>query len=172
MAEKTAQRAAPDKTPAGRRPPPDLFDRFMAKAIDGAVWLLLALLVPPAGTLFGVLYWLLCDGLFGGASLGKKAVGLMVLHKDLRRPATLKESTLRNIPFALPALLLLLPIGHILCAVVGIPVILLETYFLMSDPEEVRLGDIFADTRVVSLKQGKRKNGKRVKAPFTDDETA
>jgi len=152
-----------------RRPPPELFDRFAAKAIDAAVWLLLAMLLRPAGALFGVLFWLLCDGLWSGASPGKHAVGLMVLHKDLRRPATLKESALRNIPMALPALLLLLPFGHIICAVVGIPVILLESYFLITDPDEARLGDIFADTRVVSLKSGaKRKAGKRIKAPFAE----
>lgn len=150
------------------RPPPELFDRFLAKAIDGAIWLLLALLVPPAGTLFGVLYWLLADGLFGGASPGKHVVGLLVLHKDQRRPATLRESTLRNIPFAVPALLLLLPAGPIFCAVIGIPILLLESYFLLSDPDEIRIGDIFADTVVVSAKP-RRKRRKRVSAPFVDD---
>jgi uncharacterized RDD family membrane protein YckC len=154
-----------DKGPAPRRQPPELFDRFAAKAIDGALWILLALLVPPAGTLFGVLFWLFCDGLYGGASPGKRIVGLIVLQKDERRPANLKESTLRNVPFAVPALLLLLPGGPIFCAVVGIPVLALETYFLLSDPDEVRLGDIFADTRVVSTKPRRRKSG-RVKAPF------
>lgn len=154
---------------SGRRQPPELFDRFAAKAIDGAIWILLAALVPPAGTVFGVLFWLFCDGLVGGASPGKHLVGLMVLHKDERRPATLKESTLRNIPFAIPALLLLLPAGPLFCAVVGIPVLLLESYFLLSDPEEVRIGDIFGDTRVVSVKPKRRRSGRRVKAPFADE---
>lgn len=151
--------SAPAPTPAqgARRPPPELFDRFMAKAIDGAIWFLLTLLVPPAGTVFGVLYWLLCDGLVGGASPGKHAVGILVLHKDERRPITLKESALRNLPFAIPAFLLLLPLGHIFCAIVGIPVLLLESYFLLSDPEEVRLGDVFGDTRVVSAKPRRKK---------------
>lgn len=150
---------------SARRLPPELFDRFIAKAIDVAVCFLLTLLVPPAGTLFGVLYWLLSDGLFGGASPGKHAVGLLVLHRDLRRPATLKESALRNIPFAVPALLLLLPAGPIFATVVGVPVVLLEAYFLLSDPEQLRLGDVFADTCVVSTKP-KRKKKKRVKGPF------
>ena len=155
----------PNPQAATRRQPPELFDRFMAKAIDGAIWFLLTLLVPPAGTVFGVLYWLLCDGLFGGASPGKHAVGLLVLQKDERRPVTLKESTLRNLPFAIPAFLLLLPLGHIFCAVVGIPVVLLEAYFLMSDPEQVRLGDVFGDSRVVSARP-RRKKRPRVTAPF------
>ena len=149
-----------------RRQPPELFDRLMARAIDMTIWFLLTLLVPPAGTLFGLIFWLLCDGLFGGASPGKHAVGLLVLHKDHRRPATLKESALRNVPFAIPALLLILPIiGPIVAAAVGIPVLLLELYFLLSDPEQVRLGDVFADTRVVSAKP-RRKKRKRVKGPF------
>ena len=152
-------------TTGTRRPPPELFDRFMARAIDGALWFLMTLLVPPAGTLFGVLFWLLCDGLFGGASPGKHAVGLLVLHKDQRRPATLKESAFRNAPFAVPAALLLLPFGPIFATVVGVPLLLLETYFLLSDPEQARLGDVFADTRVVSAKP-RRKKRKRVTAPF------
>jgi uncharacterized RDD family membrane protein YckC len=146
-----------------RRAPPELFDRFAAKAIDAAIWLLLALVVPPAGTLFGVLFWLFSDGLLGGASPGKHLVGLMVIHKDLRRPATLKESTLRNIPFAVPALLLLLPGGPIFCAVVGLPVLLLESWFLVTDPEEIRIGDIFGDTRVVSVKPRRHRGGRRAK---------
>lgn len=151
-----------------RRPPPELFDRFAAKAIDGAIWLLCAALVPPAGTVFGVLFWLFSDG-FGGASPGKRVVGLMVLQKFDRRPAGLKESTLRNIPFAVPALLLLLPAGPVFCAVVGIPVLILESYFLLSDPDEARIGDIFADSVVVSIKPKRRRGGSnRVKAPFDE----
>jgi uncharacterized RDD family membrane protein YckC len=162
--------SAPAPAPTtSRRQPPELFDRFAAKAIDAAIWLLLALVVPPAGTLFGVLFWLFSDGLVGGASPGKHLVGLMVLHKDERRPITLKESTLRNVPFAVPALLLLLPAGPIFCAVVGIPVLLLETYFLVSDPEEVRIGDIFGDSRVVTVKPRRRKRGSRARAPFEED---
>lgn len=153
---------------SGRRPPPELFDRFAAKAIDGAIWLLLALLVPPAGTMFGVLFLLLADGLLGGASPGKRAVGLLVLHKELRRPATLKESALRNLPFAIPAMLLLLPLGPLFCAVIGIPILVLESYFLMSDPDEVRLGDVFADTCVVAAKPRRKARG-RVEAPFREE---
>lgn len=153
---------------ASRRMPPELFDRFAAKSIDAAIWLLLALLVPPAGTLFGVLFWLFSDGLVGGASPGKHLVGLMVLHKDERRPITLKESALRNVPFAVPALLLLLPAGPIFCAIVGVPVLVLESYFLMSDPDEVRIGDIFGDSRVVAVKPRRKLGGSRVKAPFAD----
>lgn len=151
--------------PAAKRLPPELFDRLLAKAIDAAIAFLLTLLVPPAGTIFGVLFWLMCDGLFGGASPGKHAVGLIVLHREQRRPANLKESALRNIPFAIPALLLLLPAGPIFATVVGVPVALLEAYFLMSDPQQLRLGDVFADTAVVSTKP-RRKKKKRVKGPF------
>ena len=159
--------------PGPRRPPPELFDRFAAKAIDGAIWLLLSVLARPAGTVFGILFWLLCDGVYEGTSPGKRIVGLMTLHKELRRPATLKESTLRNIPFAIPALLLLLPAGHIFCAAVGIPIVLLETYFLMSDPDQARLGDVFADTVVVSLKAGRRaKKSKKAGTKQEDDEPA
>lgn len=159
--------SGPASSPASsRRLPPELFDRFIAKAIDVAISFLLTLLVPPAGTLFGVLFWLTCDGLFGGASPGKHAVGLLVLHRDARRPATLKESALRNIPFAVPALLLLLPAGPIFATVVGLPVVLLETYFLLSDPEQLRLGDVFADTCVVSTRPKRKKKAKRVKGPF------
>lgn len=140
-----------------RRPPPELFDRFAAKAIDFAIWVLLVLLLPPAGTLFGVVFWLFCDGLIGGASPGKRTVGILVLHREHRRPITLKESTLRNLPFAIPAVLMLLPAGPIFAAVVGIPILLLETYFLLSDPQEIRIGDIFADTVVVTTRPRRRR---------------
>ena len=151
------------------RQPPELFDRFAAKAIDGAIWLLIALIVPPAGTVLGVLFWLFSDGIAGSASPGKRIVGLMVLNKDARQPATLKESTLRNVPFAVPALLLLLPFGPIFCAAIGIPVLALETWFVVTDPEGARIGDIFGDTRVVGVKP-RRKGGRRVKAPFREEE--
>lgn len=151
-----------------RRAPPELFDRFAAKAIDFGLWLLLLLLVPPAGTFFGVLYWLLADGLFGGASPGKRVVGLLVLHKDRRGPASMKESALRNLPFAIPAALMLLPAGPIFAAVVGLPVLALETWFLVSDPDEVRLGDVFADTVVVSARPRRRARARRVEAPFEE----
>lgn len=148
-----------------RRPPPELFDRFAAKAIDFAVWVLLLLLVPPAGTLFGVVFWLFCDGLIGGASPGKRTVGLLVLHREQRRPITLKESTLRNLPFAIPAVLMLLPAGPIFASAVGIPILLLETYFLLSDPQEIRLGDVFADTVVVTTRPRRRRRVAESKSP-------
>lgn len=162
--------SSPASPPAAKRLPPELFDRLIAKAIDGAIAFLLTLLVPPAGTLFGVLFWLSCDGLFGGASPGKHAVGLLVLNRDARRPANLKESALRNIPFAIPAILLLLPAGPIFATVVGVPVALLEAYFLMSDPQQLRLGDVFADTAVVSTKP-RRKKRKRSPAPVDTAES-
>ena len=152
-----------------RREPPELFDRLAAKAIDGALWLLVALVVPPAGTVLGVLFWLFSDGITGGASPGKRIVGLMVLNKDSRRPASLKESTLRNVPFAVPALLLLLPFGPVFCTAIGVPILALETWFIISDPEGARIGDVFGDTRVVAVKP-RRKSRRRVKAPFREEE--
>jgi uncharacterized RDD family membrane protein YckC len=154
---------------SARRQPPELFDRLIAKAIDVAITFLLLLLVPPVGTLFGVLYWLICDGLFGGASLGKHAVGLLVLNRDARRPANLKEGAFRNVPFALPTLLLILPAGPVFATIVGLPILLLESYFLLSDPQQLRLGDVFADSCVVSTKPRRKKKTKRVKGPFEGD---
>ncbi len=148
------------------RRPPELFDRVMAKAIDAGIWLLLALLVPPAGTLFGVLFWLCSDRIFGGQSPGKRFVGLLVLHKDQRRPCTLKESALRNLPFAVPALFLVIPVaGPFLAAIVGLPILAIESYFFASDPQQARLGDIFADTRVVKGRPRKKEKASAGEPP-------
>ena len=74
------------------------------------------------------------DGLFSGQSVGKKVMGIRVVHKD-GRPISFVDSSFRNVLFLVPYLIpLTLPI---------------ETVALFRSPERLRLGDRIAKTRVI-----------------------
>jgi hypothetical protein len=117
-----------------------------------------------ATTLLG--YVLLRDVLFGGRSPGKKVQGLHVVTRA-GGAVGLQESARRNALFALgPALsfvsaalavipclgqalaCLLLPLS-ILAGLVTVALVVIEIVKIVQEPEGVRLGDRFAETRVV-----------------------
>ena len=125
-------------------------NRVVARAADLLVFLALVEWLPSVGLLAGLLYLLIADGLSGGQSLGKRIARIHVVCDADGQPAGFLESALRNAPFAVVGLFLGIPLlGWILLASVGLLIVGIELYFVVSDPQGKRLGDIIAATRVV-----------------------
>jgi uncharacterized RDD family membrane protein YckC len=86
------------------------------------------------GVFLSMIYMVFRDGLFSGQSIGKKVMGIRVVHLD-GRPISFVDSSFRNvlflIPYALPATLAI------------------ETVAMFRSPERLRLGDRIARTRVI-----------------------
>lgn len=134
-------------------PKAGLLARGVGRAADLIVSLAFAVLFHEVGVLAGLLYLLVADALWHGQSVGKKIAGTRAVHVPDRAPAGLKESMLRNLPFALAFLFYSVPlIGWLLFFVVGLPVIAFEGYMVYSDALGIRIGDIFADTQVIDGK--------------------
>jgi uncharacterized RDD family membrane protein YckC len=86
------------------------------------------------GGFLGVLYVTFRDGLFGGQSIGKKILGIRVVHMD-GRPISYIDSSFRNVLFII---YLLIPAA-----------IVIESVAAYRHPERRRLGDRIAKTCVV-----------------------
>ncbi|UCD84866.1 MAG: RDD family protein [Deltaproteobacteria bacterium] len=123
----------------------DLGIRFLAALIDGTLCIVL-FIVPVLGWIIGTLYILFRDGLLGGGSLGKKILGLKVLHLEKNQNANFLDSILRNLPLAAAYILILIPvIGWIIAPII----VIAESLFILSDEMGNRFGDRLANTQVV-----------------------
>lgn len=108
--------------------------RSLAFLIDLIVYLALFYALGGIGHFLAMLYILFRDGLFSGQSIGKKVMGIQVVHED-GRPVHFVDSSFRNVLF--------------LFYVVFPVAIVLETIALLRNPEHKRIGDRIARTRVV-----------------------
>ncbi|HEX9191696.1 MAG TPA: RDD family protein [Candidatus Deferrimicrobiaceae bacterium] len=86
------------------------------------------------GGFLAVLYITFRDGLFGGQSIGKKIMGVRVVHLD-GRPISYVDSSFRNVLFII---YLLMPLA-----------IAVEAVAAFRNPERRRLGDRIGKTCVV-----------------------
>ncbi|HEV2705056.1 MAG TPA: RDD family protein, partial [Pyrinomonadaceae bacterium] len=85
-----------------------------------------------------------------GASLGKSLFGMRVIGKD-GREATTGARVLRNLLFAIPAFIMIVPIlGHILGSFLAFIIVITELVSLLASGE--RLGDKLANTVVIKTK--------------------
>ena len=119
--------------------PADWQHRGMAFLIDMSLYSMLhfggpALGFGILGGFLGVLYITFRDGLFGGQSVGKKILGIRVVHMD-GRPISYIDSSFRNVLFII---YLLIPAA-----------IVIEAVAAFTHPERRRLGDRIAKTCVV-----------------------
>jgi uncharacterized RDD family membrane protein YckC len=133
--------AAYPKASSGLRVGADLIDSLVLPAVlillvvvigvvGGAqAGVLFVLMLIPAFLLFW-LYRFVKDG-FGGAGLGKRASGLMVVHLTTNTPCSLLQSTLRQILYVVPFMLIV------------------EFILMLTDEKGRRLGDRIADTQVI-----------------------
>ncbi len=150
--------AAPSPARSARRegspyPKASVLARVVGRLADVIVSLTLSSFAGVAGILAGLLYLLVADALGNGQSLGKRIAGVKVVHVPTRAPAALRESMIRNSPFALCYAFYAVPIvGWILLVVAGVPLLLFEAYMIYGDPLGVRIGDVFADSQVVDAK--------------------
>lgn len=133
----------------------DHTNRFLAKFIDfliaAAVW---QILPSQIGFLASVTYILIADGMPPrGQSFGKRFIGLYVVYNpsgDAPHPCDWKHSIIRNLPFVLFCLASVFGFLGVLFFVVGLVLIAFEAYFVYSDDQGIRLGDIFANTKVLN----------------------
>ena len=108
--------------------------RSLAFLIDLIIYLALFYGLGGLGHFLAMLYILFRDGILSGQSIGKKMMGIQVVHTD-GRPVHFVDSSFRNVLF--------------LFYVVFPVAIVIETVALIRNPEHRRFGDRIAGTRVV-----------------------
>lgn len=132
------------------------FSRILAKVIDIFVVLLLILPFYPLGVLMGLLYLALSDSLQYGQSVGKKTFGFKVVDLETGEPCSVRQSIVRNMPFLVPVFFSIFPFwGWVITFLVGVPLGILELYFIISLDSGQRVGDVMADTTVVASSDSK-----------------
>jgi uncharacterized RDD family membrane protein YckC len=141
------------------------FRRVAAKAIDLLVCLalghFLSIYLPFIGTLVGMALLLFSDSIGHGAGLAKRFFGLRVTPESLAggdgpraQGGSIRwpQSALRNFPLALVLGLSAVPvIGLALWFIFNLPYCIFEIYLMFSLRERKRLGDVLAETVVLSL---------------------
>ncbi|MBI3554638.1 MAG: RDD family protein [Deltaproteobacteria bacterium] len=125
--------------------------RCIAKGIDLCVIILPAVILPyPVGVLLGFMYTLVHDGVHKGQSLGKWLFQLKVMNLKTDEPCTLRESVIRNAPLGVATFFAIIPLwGWVILILLGIPLVALEVYLMLTLANGGRLGDVMADTCVV-----------------------
>jgi hypothetical protein len=139
-----------------------LHKRCLAKALDMIAIVFASLVLPhPVGVFIGLIYILIHDGLPGGQSLGKRVFGLRTVMFDgteggghgQATPCDFAESALRNAPLGAATFFAIIPFwGWFISVLLGVPMIAIEIYLMVTRPQGARLGDVMADTRVVLAK--------------------
>ncbi len=77
---------------------------------------------------------------------------IQVVDEKTGKPATYRESVIRNAPLAINFFLPIVPfVGHILGAITGTIVFLVEVILIFTDEKHRRLGDKLAGTIVVKM---------------------
>lgn len=132
--------------------------RVAAKLIDLVIIMAVAGTIPyPVGPVMGFVYSLFADGIHyrkvRAQSFGKQVLKIRVIHAKLHTPTRWKSSALRNAPVGVLIFFALIPIwGWALLLVIGLPLLALEIYLMLSVESGQRLGDVMGDTLVVSAK--------------------
>jgi uncharacterized RDD family membrane protein YckC len=135
-----------------------VLNRVAAKLIDLFLVCAVAAIVPyPVGPLIGFLYSILGDGMdfgpFRGQSVGKKLLKLQVLECSTRQPARYKDSLFRNAPVGVATFFAIIPVwGWLILFLIGVPLMLMEIYLMVTAQTGRRLGDVMGDTEVVEVK--------------------
>jgi len=127
--------------------------RLIAKGVDFFLVLYVSRSEHAFWIIVSMIYLLMADGFFQGQSLGKRIVGLKTVYLDNDTKefqlATFAHSAIRNCAFAAILFLSIIPFIGIVFSILGCVLVLVEVYFMYSDPENLRIGDIYAKTKVV-----------------------
>lgn len=135
----------------------ELAPRIVAALIDALIgWVVVV--IPILGGIVSVLYLLLKDGImfqllktdeWKNKSIGKKIMNIEVETAD-GSPVDLALSAKRNIPLSIGSFLAIIPvIGWIFGPMVAMIFAVIEIVLVLTDSERRRLGDKWANTRVV-----------------------
>ena len=145
-------------TRASAHPKASITNRVIAKVMDLTLVVAVAVILPyPLGPLLGFLYSLVGDamnfGPFCGQSVGKKIMHLQVVNTNRREPARVRDSVYRNAPVGVATFFAIIPIwGWLILGLIGIPLMVMEVYLMMSVDNGHRLGDVMGDTEVIEFK--------------------
>jgi uncharacterized RDD family membrane protein YckC len=144
-----------------------IFNRVIAKLADLFLVLLIggivgAILPRPLGSLLGFAYSLVADGMrfgpFRGQSVGKKLMRLRVVNVKSGHPASIRDSVLRNAPVGVATFFAIIPLwGWLILVLIGLPLMIMEIYLMVTVEAGHRLGDVMGDTEVVEVKGLSRK---------------
>lgn len=127
------------------------WSRLAAKAVDLFIILVLSTTLYPMGPILGIVYISLSDSMQMGQSVGKKMVGFAVVSLIDGQPCSTKQSVIRNLPIIFPLIFAIIPFwGLIFTVILGVPLLALEAYFVLSIASGHRLGDVMADTTVIA----------------------
>lgn len=142
---------------AGMKADPGM--RILAYFVDVVAWMVLIVIlsvIPIFGVFFAIFLAPLLTGAYillrdsQGASLGKTLFGMKVIGKD-GREATQGARILRNLPIAIPSLIMIIPIlGHIVGGFLAFVIVITELVSLLASGE--RIGDKLANTTVIKTK--------------------
>jgi uncharacterized RDD family membrane protein YckC len=131
--------------------------RIAAAMMDGIPAYVISF-IPYIGGLISAAYMALRDGLplssEGGQSLGKRLFQLRAVRLPDNAPCDYGTSLLRNLPFLVPALLMIRPgIGWIFGSVLWLAVLVVEILLVIADENGQRIGDRLAKTQVIQTKK-------------------
>jgi uncharacterized RDD family membrane protein YckC len=138
-----------------------VLNRVFAKLIDLLIVVTLAAILPyPLGPILGFLYSIFGDGMnfgpFLGQSVGKKVMKLQAVHLIDKRPANFRDSAYRNAPVGVATFFAIIPVwGWLILGIIGLPLMAIEIYLMLSVENGHRLGDVMGDTEVVELPASK-----------------
>lgn len=135
----------------------ELFPRILAALIDALVgWVFI--FIPILGGILSVLYLLLKDALpykflkqeeWKNKSVGKKVMNIEVKNLD-GELVDMAISAKRNIPLTIGSFVAIIPLlGWIIGPIIGLIFAVIELIFLLTDPQNRRLGDRLAATAVI-----------------------
>lgn len=132
--------------------------RILAKCVDLFLALIIAIFVYPVGVILAIGYLCIADYIQEGQSVGKRFVGFKVVSLEDGTPCSLRQSIIRNLPFTVPMAFCIIPVwGWLIGALIFVPLMLLELFFLYKLDSAHRLGDVMADTTVYSETDKKEK---------------
>ena len=159
MTEDTQQSTtAPGPSASGTVPPPagkaDVGKRLVAILIDSVLTMIVGV-IPVVGGLVGAAYMLVRDGLeldfMDRRSIGKKIMKLRPVRLD-GQPMDIGTSVKRNIPFAIGPAIMIIPIlGWVVAPFIALTIGVIELVLVLTADDGRRLGDKFADTKVIEV---------------------
>lgn len=127
--------------------------RIIAKSIDVVIIGIFLELIPRVGFFAGLIYLLICDGLFDGRSAGKRLIGLKVIISATGKACGFKGSIMRNFPLAVGYVLMGIPlIGFVFPLII----VAFEGLIMIGNEQNLRLGDEVAGTQVIETETGEQ----------------
>lgn len=124
--------------------------RVVAALIDGLISYFIGF-IPAIGAIIGAVYMLFKDGLFEGQSVGKKVMNIQVITERGIK-ADFGTSAKRNVIFALPIVIMIIPvIGWILAPIISLIILVIEFMKVLNEPKGRRIGDTWAGTQVIDF---------------------